>query len=575
MASAEIASLRIRLAADAADVDSGFGAAEKKVDQFAKKFGVSSAVVARAAGVMSGALAGVFSARAVKAAIDQADAIGKMAQSAGISTQSLSGLAHAAELAGISTDELGGILGRFNRSLGEASVLASDAGLALAAMGISARDAATGGARSMDEILGDVADRFAGYADGINKVNLAQDLFGRSGAKLIPLLNQGRGGLEAAREEARKLGIEIGPDFAKRAEEFNDSWAKFSASMRGFANDIGAVVAPALTSMLQKMTEVISKERELGSKMGSWLTSFRDSQTAKAIQEINAELATMLLRREALEQQPTRTAKEELEYRRLAGAIAAARREREDYERTQGLTIEAPLSIGGNAPDTHDLRLRQEQEIRDSQKEAADALAMMTERTDLYNQAVQNLGDPLSEYQSKLLELDRAQKTSAVDADVMAAAHVQAVAKMHADVAAVGSNLTGALAQLFSKNKQFSYANALMSTYESVARALAGPPGVPWSYANAAAALVRGMAQVRAIQQTQPGSTAAPAPTGGGGAASTPAAAPAAPAAPPQMHLLEVHGLNAKGMFSDEMVRELVRKISDFTRDGGRVVVAN
>lgn len=62
------------------------------------------------------------------------------------------------------------------------------AGKALAALGISATDAA-GQVKGVDEVMIAVADKFAAVQDGRAKTAIAMQLFGKSGAQLIPTLN--------------------------------------------------------------------------------------------------------------------------------------------------------------------------------------------------------------------------------------------------------------------------------------------------------------------------------------------------------------------------------------------------
>ena len=57
-------------------------------------------------------------------------------------------------------------------------------------------------AKSMDDTL----------PDGAEKTALAIELFGKSGADLIPFLNQGREGVGALTAELQDLGVQIGGD---------------------------------------------------------------------------------------------------------------------------------------------------------------------------------------------------------------------------------------------------------------------------------------------------------------------------------------------------------------------------
>jgi hypothetical protein len=58
-------------------------------------------------------------------------------------------------------------------------------------LGVSVKDS-DGTMRSNYEILGDLAEQFKNMPDGIGKATAAQQLFGKTGANLIPLLNSGK-----------------------------------------------------------------------------------------------------------------------------------------------------------------------------------------------------------------------------------------------------------------------------------------------------------------------------------------------------------------------------------------------
>lgn len=184
-------------------------------------------------------------AAAIKSTADYADGLGKMAQRVGMSTEELSRLSHAARLADVSSEALTSGMRAFNKEV-------ATGGEKLALMGIATRDA-SGNARNTADIIGDVADVFAGMADGAEKAALAQALFGRSGAELIPLLNAGRDGLREAGAEAERFGIVVSDRAAKAAEQFNDNLTRLGALSRGAAREIAGPLVEALGSAISAM----------------------------------------------------------------------------------------------------------------------------------------------------------------------------------------------------------------------------------------------------------------------------------------------------------------------------------
>jgi len=181
----------------------------------------------------------------VKSSIDAADASIKTAQAVGLTVEAYSSLAFAADLSGVSQEELGTALTKLSRQAADAAGGSATAGAAFKALGISVTEVG-GAVKDSDKLLAEIADKFRGYADGAEKTALAVEIFGRAGAKLIPLLNAGAGGIEDLRREAAALGVVLDTQTAKAAEQFNDDLSRLGATLRGFGNAIAADALPAL-----------------------------------------------------------------------------------------------------------------------------------------------------------------------------------------------------------------------------------------------------------------------------------------------------------------------------------------
>jgi hypothetical protein len=120
--------------------------------------------------------------------------------------------------------------------------------------------------------------------------------------------------------------------------------------------------------------------------------------------------------------------------------------------------------------------------------------------------------------------------------------------------------------------KAFGIAQALINTYVGVTKALSTLPP-PASYAAAAATLAQGMAQVASIRSVSDTGK------GGGGAVSSAGSGAAATAASSAGGGSQPGGnsvyINLQGQsFGRDQVRDLVKQIADFQKDGGQVVFA-
>ena len=74
-----------------------------------------------------------------------------------------------------------------------------------------------------DEQFKLIADKLSKIENPALRAALAMDIFGKSGTKLLPLMNDGAAGIEALQEKARRLGLTISTEDAQAAEEFGDT----------------------------------------------------------------------------------------------------------------------------------------------------------------------------------------------------------------------------------------------------------------------------------------------------------------------------------------------------------------
>ena len=236
---ANIARLGVALGLNTAEFQSGLKGAMaglKKVKDAAKVVGV--AILA----------AGTAMAYMTKKSIDNMDTLAKQSQMAGVTTESLSALAYAADLAGVSQDTLVTSMARLSKGMSDAAMDTGEALKGFQALNIDYKNI-----QSTDDALLQISERFSQLADGTNKTAISISLFGRSGAQLIPLLNGGAEGFEKLKQEAEKLGLVIGGDTTKSAEQFNDSLTQLGSIFTGLANEIATAVLPMLNNITQAM----------------------------------------------------------------------------------------------------------------------------------------------------------------------------------------------------------------------------------------------------------------------------------------------------------------------------------
>lgn len=267
MADTVIGALRVLLGLDTAAFSSGAKEAQGALSQLEKSVtgGLKNMAGALGVGLSIGAIVGQF-----KNAVNAADELFKASQKFGVGVESLSALKYAAELADVSFEALSKGLKKLAQSTTEALIKPnSEAAASFQTLGISMEELK---GASPEQALLKVAEAFSKFDDDATKTTVAVNLFGKAGADLIPLLNQGAAGISKTTEEARKLGLIVSTDAAKGAEEFNDALKKLEAVSQGVANQILRDMLPALKAFSDAVDDLI-KSGEL-SKFAKQVSGF-------------------------------------------------------------------------------------------------------------------------------------------------------------------------------------------------------------------------------------------------------------------------------------------------------------
>lgn len=207
----------------------------REIEARARKIGTVIGAAFSAAAVGIGVL--------VKKSIDAADKFDDMAEKTGIAIGALSQLDYAARLNGV--EDLEGSLIKFNRSVGEAAQGTKAQADAFKTLGVEIRNA-DGTLKNTETLFTETAEAISKLPDGIRKTQLAIDLFGKSGAQLIPFLNQGKAGLAALRKEADDLGLTLDERTGKAADGFNKNLDRLGSVATGIGTRLASQLAPEL-----------------------------------------------------------------------------------------------------------------------------------------------------------------------------------------------------------------------------------------------------------------------------------------------------------------------------------------
>ena len=250
-------------------------------------------------------LAGVFALVGAKGALDMLDTLDDLQEKTGISVEKLSELRFAGESVGTPLEALATGVQRLSKLMSSAAGGNKEAASTFKTLGVEVKSA-DGALRNSEDVLGDLADRFSSYEDGAAKAALAQGIFGKSGAEMIPLLNQGREGIAKLRTEAEQLGAIYGGDLAKQAADFNDNLTKLQLASEAAAVSIGGPLLRSLSNLMNQYLE-IQKIGATGLVAKDAFMSFLDPNFGNLSLSGEGDVKRLMARRDKLNGEVQRT----------------------------------------------------------------------------------------------------------------------------------------------------------------------------------------------------------------------------------------------------------------------------
>ena len=194
----------------------------------------------------------------VKKSIDAGGELDDLRQKTGVSASALFAIGNAAKVADVDLGTLGKGLNKLNINLVKAAEGNEDLARKFQSLGVNVKDA-NGEIVPADKALKQIADRFADMPDGAKKAELAVALFGKAGADLIPLLNQGAKSLEQFKSKLTPKEFE---EFTARSDEFGESLTGLSVKTGTFSLELTDALLPALQSILEVFSDLFDTKQD-------------------------------------------------------------------------------------------------------------------------------------------------------------------------------------------------------------------------------------------------------------------------------------------------------------------------
>lgn len=182
-----------------------------------------------------------------------------MSARTGASVESLSLLKFAAEQTGSDFAAVGiGVKGLDNK-LADAVGGNKAAQDSFARLGLSAGKLAT---MSVEDQFAAIAEGLQGISNPALRASAAQDIFGKSGMALLPMLKDGSSGLKKLTDRGKEVGAMWTGDMATSADDLGDRMDELKTTGMSLAFAVGGALAPVIMELSEPIFAIAAGTRE-------------------------------------------------------------------------------------------------------------------------------------------------------------------------------------------------------------------------------------------------------------------------------------------------------------------------
>jgi hypothetical protein len=229
----------VRLGLDQTTLGRGLAQSKEQITEFAHG---TKETFNDIIGELAAPLTGIGVIAGIEKIFGKVDEIERTAAATGLAAEEFQRLAYAARQIGIDSDAMEKSLDFLAKTLGEAGGTgpeAKEAAQKFAEFGIAVRDS-SGHLRSTSDLLDEISDKMAAMSDPAEKAEMAMELLGKSGQKLIAILGEGSGALH-----------ERGSGAAVITQEDIENIKEAHNAVIEFGNKVEVVAAKALVGYVK------------------------------------------------------------------------------------------------------------------------------------------------------------------------------------------------------------------------------------------------------------------------------------------------------------------------------------
>ena len=202
-------------------------------------------------GAAIGATIGVVSALTGKT-MAYGDRVDKMSQKIGLSRQGFQQWDYILSQSGVDIDKMQVGMKTLSQQMVASTKRGSEAEAMFKKLGVRVKDT-RGNFISQEDAFETVIVAFQKMPDGIEKANLAQKLFGKTGSDLRPLLNGVRGNIEELKVKYEELGLGMSDDAVDGAVKLTDTMDTLKRSFGAIGLSVGVGLVPIVQQLADQL----------------------------------------------------------------------------------------------------------------------------------------------------------------------------------------------------------------------------------------------------------------------------------------------------------------------------------
>jgi hypothetical protein len=190
----------------------------------------------------------------IAATTEAAERIETLSHQLGASAEQVQLLGGMAKLAGADFDSLVSDLSRMETQLAKTGETSNRAAQALSAIGINVE--AFRRLTPVDQVM-KFAEALSRYADGANKIVIANAVLGRSGSEMISFLDQGQEGMEKLRDAVEQTGVVMGDQAVRQYAQTGQDLKILGQAAQGFSQRLYSDVDPAVDATSKQLAKLL------------------------------------------------------------------------------------------------------------------------------------------------------------------------------------------------------------------------------------------------------------------------------------------------------------------------------